>query len=319
MNPLDLHGPEFLLFYLFLIAVTVIALIILRRASEGGDAPKMNLADPYLIAYLRGGKNEALRVAVVSLVDRGLLVAQGHTLTRAEHATTEAVRHPIEKCLLENFATSGEASTIFDDVRLEATCAPYREKLEKQGLLPDTSVVKARYVRLIWALLLLEGLGTAKILVALSRGRYNIGFLVVLMIAAIIVAALVSFPRLTARGAAMLEDLESLYAGLKDRAYTIRSGGATADAVMLAGVFGISALDNPEFAFTQTLFPRAMRSPATSSWGSSWGSSCSSSCGSSCGSSSDSSGGSSCGSGGSSCGSSCGGGGCGGGCGGCGS
>src|SRR5437588_12837497 len=99
MNPLDLRGPEFLLFYLFLIALTPIALMILRRAAEAGDAPKMELADPYLIAYLRGGENETLRVAIVSLIDRGLLVANGTTITRANQAAANAVRRPIEKLL----------------------------------------------------------------------------------------------------------------------------------------------------------------------------------------------------------------------------
>lgn len=292
MNPLDLRGPEFLLFYLVLIAITVAALIILRRAAESGDIPKADLADPYLIAYLRGGSNEALRVALVSLVDRGLLTVDGTLIGRAKHATPDTVRRSIEKRLLEKFQGQGEAKIIFSDMMLKEACEPYRAKLKALGLLPDASAVKARWMRFIWALLLLEGLGAVKIAVALARGRTNIEFLVILMIVAIIIAAVVSFPRLTVRGAAMLEDIKTLYAGLKERAAMIHPGGATAEAVMLAAVFGVGALAGDGFAYTQTIFPQATSSSGASS------------CGSSCGSSG---------------GSSCGGGGCGGGCGGCGS
>ena len=73
MNPFDLRGPEFLLFYFCFSLVVIFALAILRRRAESGPAPKIDLGDPYLIAYLRGGEHEALRVAVISLVDRGML------------------------------------------------------------------------------------------------------------------------------------------------------------------------------------------------------------------------------------------------------
>src|SRR6266545_2898404 len=103
MNPVDLRGPEFLLFYLILMVMTAAALVILRRAAESGAAPKTDLADPYLIAYLRGGANEALRVALISLIDRGLLTVDGKLVGRAKHATSDAVRRPIEKRLIEKY------------------------------------------------------------------------------------------------------------------------------------------------------------------------------------------------------------------------
>ena len=59
-----------------------------------------------LIAYLRGGANEALRVAMVSLVDRKLLKADGTTLKTRGHVTADPVRHPVEKALIEHFKTA---------------------------------------------------------------------------------------------------------------------------------------------------------------------------------------------------------------------
>src|SRR6185503_19282142 len=62
VNPFDLTGPEFLIFYLGLAAVVIGVQFLWRRQSESRNALKIDLADPYLIASLRGGDNEVIRV-----------------------------------------------------------------------------------------------------------------------------------------------------------------------------------------------------------------------------------------------------------------
>ncbi len=291
VNPFDLPGPEFLVFYLILATAVIVALVFLRRAAESDNAPKIDLSDPLLIAYLRGGENELLRVAIVSLIDRGLLIVNGTQIKRADNVVPGSVRRAVEKALLEKFATPGEANSIFNDPTLKLACEPYHETLKRNLLLPDDSVGHARLTRFMVAFLVLAGVGGIKVLVALERGRTNVIFLIILTVVALVIAGKVSFPRLTARGAALLSDVQTLYAGLKERASFIRPGGETIEPMMLAAAFGVGALAGDGFGYTKTLFPRAQSSTYTSS------------CGSSCGSSS---------------GSSCGGGGCGGGCGGCG-
>jgi uncharacterized protein (TIGR04222 family) len=210
------------------------------------------------------------------------------------------VRRPIEKELLHRFKRADEATAIFEDARLRATCKPFEQTLKNAGLLPNEQIHSSRMTRLLIACAMLGGAGVIKVLVALSRGRTNIWFLVVLMVVAIVIAIKISFPRLTESGKAMIADLQNLYSGLKDRAPLLQTGGATIEPMMLAAVFGVGALAGPSFAYTHALFPRATANQQTGS---------SSSCGSSCNSVS-------CGS--SDGGSGCGGGGCGGGCGGCG-
>src|SRR5262249_61449642 len=95
MNPFDLRGPEFLLFYLCFSLVVIIAIDFLRRRAESGASPKIDLGDPYLIAYLRGGESEAFRVAVISLVDRGILGIGDQFSRRAAHVTSVMVDHPL--------------------------------------------------------------------------------------------------------------------------------------------------------------------------------------------------------------------------------
>src|SRR5688500_3770156 len=86
MNPLDLRGPEFLLFYTLFSGLVIALAAAVRRVRESRatsiEPPRKVIFDiegragathPYMIACLRGGKNELVRVAAVSLVDRGLL------------------------------------------------------------------------------------------------------------------------------------------------------------------------------------------------------------------------------------------------------
>jgi uncharacterized protein (TIGR04222 family) len=298
MNPFDLRGPEFLLFYIILSAIAIGLLALARHMSESTMSPRMDLGDPYLIAYLRGGKDEVLRVAIISLVDRRLLSANGSKIKRAKKATPDSVRKPLDRAILEKFPNKAEAASVFQDSSLGSIAEQYREPLKALRIIPDEAVTSARTMRFLIALFFLIGVGGIKIVIALERGRTNIFFLIVLMILFVLVARKVAFPRLTRLGADVLKDVQSLYGDLKRRAASIRPGGATIEAAMLAAVFGVGALPGDSFAFTRGLFPKAQGSSGTGH-GSSSGS-----CGSSCGSSG---------------GSSCGGGGCGGGCGGCGS
>ncbi len=313
MNPFDQSGPEFLLFYLFFSLVVIIAIVFLRRRAESGPSPRIDLGDPYLIAYLRGRENEALRVAVVTLVDRGLLVMDENSVHRADHVTLEMAKNPIEYEVLKKFSYPDKAASVFKDDDLKTVFQQYRLKLEDAGLIPNNEVRLARIKRLLLALGALGVVGLIKIQIGLSQER-PVGFLVVMMIITMVIAAFFSFPRLTALGEATLADVTNLYSGLKERVHSYSQGSSPAELAMYAAVFGIGALAATPYGYAQTLFPRANNSSFLgSACGSSCGSSFSSSDGgSSCSSSSDS--GSSCGSssgGGSSCG--------GGGCGGCGS
>jgi hypothetical protein len=171
--------------------------------------------------------------------------------------------------------------------------------------MPDAAARSARLRRLLLGLTALGVVGVIKIQIGISLER-PVGFLVVMMIIAMAVAAAISFPRLTARGKATLEDITNLYSGLRTQVNPFGPGSASAELAMCAAVFGAGALASTPFAYAEDPFRRA---------------SSSASCGTSCGavdsssSCSSSDGGSSCG-GSSDGGSGCGGGG---GCGGCGS
>jgi uncharacterized protein (TIGR04222 family) len=290
MNPFDLRGPEFLAFYLVLGLATLFVLWLLRRGGEA-DATSRAMLDDYVdIAYLRGGPHEAMRVATLNLINRGLLEVHGDDrLQTADKSAARTVSKPIERRILAKFQESAKASVIFSDAALKDVAATDSEpNLVRLGLLPDSARKARRLTMFGLGVFVLAAVAMTKIAVALARGRTNILFLI--LEAAIFgwLVFKVTHPFRTPAGDALLSDLRTLFAGLKERARSLVPGSETQDFALLTAVFGMAAIPS-QFPRMKRLFPKA---------------------------SSDSSSSSGCGS---SCGSSCGGGGCGGGCGGCGS
>ena len=273
MNPFDLSGPSFLVFYICVALIVVIALKLVIDGAEGGAPPALPLSDPYQIAWLRGGTPEAARIAVLSLTDRGLLAVSGDNLVNSSHAQP-VVREPIESVILARCRPFGTAATaVLGDPGVERACAPYRARLERLQLMPDAAMRAQRYRGFTIASAILFGIALAKIVIAFGRNRYNVGFLLILTAIALgLVWLLIHRPR-THLGNRMLKDLKRLFRALRQRAATIRAGAMTSDAMLLAAVFGISALPATGFAD----FLRVYKKAASSGGG------CGSSCGSGCG------------------------------------
>src|SRR5688572_28745437 len=201
MNPFNLPGPEFLLLYFCFSLVAVIAMVVLRNRAESGGAPKMDLADPYLIAYLRGGENETLRVAVISILDRGMLAQEGRTIRSAEPLPAVVDPTSLDYAILKKFQVPATAASVFKDRNLTYLLKSYNEKLQLAGLLPNSEIRGARWRRLLITILALGTVGMIKVIKGLSLGK-SVSLLIILMLAAMVIASVLSFPRLTARGKA---------------------------------------------------------------------------------------------------------------------
>jgi uncharacterized protein (TIGR04222 family) len=295
MNPFDFRGPAFLLFYVVLSTVVIVAARLVRRVIESGPVPRLGEVDPYLIAHLRGGADEALRVTTISLLDRGLLVADGACLV-AQEGAVDRVRRPIERAVLTDLEPPGYVShLLYTRSRPRAACEALADELRRHRLLPDAGQLRARWLLGLGAVAMLWWVAYHKIEIAISRGRYNIGFLIVLALAVPFVVAMAIRARRTTRGERMIEDLQALFAGLRARAHELPPGGATNEVALLAGIFGVTALYGAPFAQAQMLFPTGRAANAGSSSGTShdtsWSTSSCSSGGSSCGGGGDGGGG----------------------------
>jgi uncharacterized protein (TIGR04222 family) len=240
LNPLDFTGPEFLVFF------PVYALSIwgaqewAQRCLEESDAPLPRLTDPYAIGYLRAGAKGALQVAVVSLVQRGLLLVAGDQLVRESQTAPEGI-NPLEGAVLEAASARQKPLELVRDPRIVGCCLrTIKPQLLNDFLIPD----ERQKIRRRWigagAVALVLGLALVKILVALSRGRTNIGFLIV-------ESALLTLPPLhtmrrvpTQKGTEVLNSLAGLFGHLRRRPDSWL-GLEQPELVMLTAVFGTSA------------------------------------------------------------------------------
>src|SRR5271166_3776439 len=260
MNPFDLSGPPFLLIYIGLAAIVLIAAKLAIDAAEEGAPPSLPLGDPYHIAWLRGGTPEAARIAVLALTDRGLLAVSGENLMNLASAQS-FIQHPVERAILARCAQSGTAATAFlNDPGVERACAPYQAQSEQLHLIPDAAMRARRYRWFGFAAVFLLGVAVLKIEIAFGRGRYNVAFLIILALISLLVVWRLARRRRTSLGNRVLKDLRRLFAALRQRAATIRPRSMTSDTVLLAAVFGLSALPATGFASILGVYKKAASS-----------------------------------------------------------
>lgn len=313
LNPFDLRGPEFLAFFVALSIVAFIVCIVWQRSIDArGPAVDENATakeiaqDPYQIAYLRAGLNEVIRVAVVALVDRGLLIASAKDVKTSAPDAVDKARRPLDKAILLRFLKPASASTLFSDEVVVGEADTVGEPLRAKRLLRDATVQSERKFVINTVTLFIWAVAITKLGIALSRGRTNVGYLILLTIIVTIFLRATQQKGRTARGERILAKIGAYFSGLKARAKSIPVAEGAPEMTFLAAAYGLSVLPTD---MTQIMLPLDLTPPrqaaAANNSGSSCGfttSSCGSSSGSSCGSSSSCSGGSSCGGGGGGCG-----------------
>jgi uncharacterized protein (TIGR04222 family) len=296
MFPLDLPGPQFLVFYGLFAAAVIAVLHFVRRQHESFSLPQIDLKDlkdPFLFACLRGGPREVACIATLGLIDRGILQISDRIVRRSPDAGPHLVGRRIEKQVLFHFDRDAELFSIMKERSvLAVAAAEYEGELRRHRLIPDDEMRRARRRFMLAASACLIAVGGAKLLVALGAGRSNVLFLIVMMAIAVAVVWKVGSPYRATVGDSYLASIRSMFSGLRNRVSSIRPGSGSRELLWLTSLFGVSVLPTAAFPFV-THFKRNTTSG--------------SGCGSSCGSAGGAGGG---------CG---GGGGGGGGCGGCGS
>lgn len=309
LSPLELRGPEFLLFYVMVGIPAILVALGLRwylQQPARGTVLSFDELHAYETAYLAGGASRAINAAITNLVQQGYLEPasnQSRSLTIVKDCLD--CTHPLERAIGQAVQVDGEISAVRLSV-VDATRA-IREQLQKLGLLvTDAQADRAKWLPSLVVLSVLL-LGLSKIAVGLSRGR-PVGILVVLclMVGAIAIFWTGTRPHRSRYGNQVLEKLQQRYSNLRANVAANYSAEKAAELTLAVALFDVVILANTPLTNLQRLLvPPVSRGSgcSTSSGCSSGGCSTSSGCGGSSGCS-----------GGSGCGSSCGGG-----CGGCGS
>ena len=203
----DLYGPYFLVFYAIAIGVVVVVCYkSVRDVDKTGDMDLPTVSakiDPYEIAYLRGAENEVARVAIASLIQRGVLQITEEKQRLATIKKIALAREPvagevtgIEARILgwrgfpaapaDLFKLGGLASMIWDEY-----ASGYESDLNEQHFLAPSEMPECG-VRLWWiGSAMILGLGGYKLAVALANGHSNVVFLCLIGIVGLV--ALLSY------------------------------------------------------------------------------------------------------------------------------
>lgn len=296
-NPFNLPGPEFLLFFLALTALVMGLVYFSRPQGEQSLSFGHDLAnDKFDIAYLQGGPDHTLQVAILGLIDRKLLEVHGTKVKTADSTGEDKVRWNLEKVILRKCKRLEETSSLFSDADVQEEVEIIGDRLRKMGLLLSDEQKSLQKRHRHWAILFLWGVAVIKFFIALSRHHFNILFLFILLVMATIFLILITRMVRTTLGEQKLKELRAAFSSLYARRKQLPLHGYTHELTLLAALYGLSVLPTPALQMVKPL-----RFHQTSTSGCSGGCSIGASC-----------------TGASSCsGGSCGGG-CGGGCGGCG-
>jgi len=242
MFPFNLPGEVFIVFYVLAAVVAVgCATLAAREASAAAPSRLPLLTDPYDIAFVRARSDEVVRVAVLSLIDRGLIEwnATDDTIVATRWAEAAQPKHLVEREILAVVREPTPARALLG-ARLDASVeSAVRAPLERAGHLENRFPDMLREPRLLAAWLGVTALAAAKIVVALAHLRFNVLFL----LAAWVVATLwlVKGGQPTA-GKVVLHHLGILLANLRHRAASLVPGRATNELALVAATFGFDAV-----------------------------------------------------------------------------
>ncbi|MGK5055951.1 TIGR04222 domain-containing membrane protein [Janthinobacterium sp. LB2P49] len=291
-NPFDWSGPWFLLAYLLfgvLVYYSVRELLI-RRELRNPHAQLSLADDPYRIAFLRGGALEAVKIAAIVLVDRGLLRADGPLLETASADSLRFASHDIERDVLRLYlGRQGHSKELAVQAEMLPSCRAYLDTLTQQELLVGPPLLLRRE-RITWAAhYLLLTVAAVKAVIAISRQHYNLLFLALLLAIFLLMLRGLRTQSTSWSAQRLLTDLRMLFGRLNMRASRLQAGNSSADMALLAAIFGIGALPPSVYAYVAELYPVPRQntgsdsSSGDSSGSSSGGDGGGSSCGSGCG------------------------------------
>jgi uncharacterized protein (TIGR04222 family) len=273
VNPLDLPGPAFLAFYVVALVVAHFAgkgLVRLCRSDRAEDAPLPAALAPSEAAYLAGGTERAIDMALVRLLRHQLI---GVKAGGGGFEVRQPLPTPANELQQEVYREIGRGNGDVAQLRrLRGTAlARTRVRLANEGLLLQGASAEAMCVRIAKGVpfAAVIALGGMKIMVGIARHR-PVAFLVVLVLVSLGILALklFSLPLRAARGERALQNLHRRNAALQIAA---RRRGAELDdgSLMLAvALFGTQVLANGEFAWMQEGFVTRQSTSSDSSGGS---------------------------------------------------
>jgi uncharacterized protein (TIGR04222 family) len=270
VNPIDaLSGPEFLIvFGVYCTIVVALAAWAVHREDPGTRIvmPPATQADPFEIAYLRGGTNDVLRLTIFELVREGYLKLDSSKAGADPDIVSQMALHPeldrlprTWRTVFDFFTTPRDPGDIFrSPVRAEIddACAPYKARLESEHLLAVDATRRAAWPVRIGALISLLTPAVYRLTTSAIHHHRNVIFLILMTIAAVVALAVATrVRRVTARGRRFLHDLRTAYRPASSAGGAFTAAAATLP--LLVAVNGTAALAGTPYAGMNTMFARS--------------------------------------------------------------
>lgn len=209
-------GPQFLLIYLVLLAVTVLGVVLTRRWMLAGDGAAVPARlDLYELAELNGGGALVATTAVSNLLRKGGLTSSSRRRSQPARLVAGTApgpqAHPVEWAMYQQVAASPNRRLRDVQAALEQApaLAAVRERLRLGGLAPTPEQRARCRAAVLWFVPLLA-LGVARVAAGRANGR-PVGFLVALLVVTVVVAArfLLRVPDATELGRRTLKRLRA--------------------------------------------------------------------------------------------------------------
>jgi uncharacterized protein (TIGR04222 family) len=272
MNPItDFNAREFLTFYaLFILAVLMVRSWFDWQSDQTLDDTwtPPGKANPYDVAYLRGGVDELARVAIVGLAERGFLDVRARTIGQATGHPNPATLTALERSVFDFFEPERTVRDIEKAglrVRVNPHVLSYEERLQSQQLLSPPNVIHAARRSAFLGAAAIVVVGFARFLVALERHR-PAGFLIAMGIVGAIVVGWPSIGRLSRRGKAYLNSLRGAASSFNAR----DAGEPDTTLLMSSALFGMTALSGSPHEDLGEMFTRQKANADSSGGAGGW-------------------------------------------------
>jgi uncharacterized protein (TIGR04222 family) len=293
----NMHGSDFLVLYGCVITITFFVSARLVQPTKNQALPLIPTApDPYEIAYLHSEARGVVKVAVIDLIQQSYLEITENSIKQAKNHPDLSNLTPIQREAFDWFSTPRTPITTVSLLteHIQPHCTVYQQQLQNEQLLNSEQIKAKKWQIALIGTLIIVGLGSFKLIVALIHGRHNVGYLILMGILSLYFLWSICkvAQRRTCLGEAYLKQLKETFFQLKQRVKTVVA--SEVDYNLVVALFGFDALAGTHYDYFQKILSPVIttRTSSTSDSGGGCGGGCSS--GSSCG------------------------GGCGGGCGGCG-
>ena len=242
MFPFNLKGPEFLVFFLLLAIILGVLARTLRREWDPIRLKEGAVQDPFLLAFLCGGRRHLLRVAVLLLIDRQKLQVNNNLLRTVSGDSCEETELPLNQAILECNLIAGSASRLFENSKVLKCADEIEKQLMALQLLPDQELRGRRFNLFFGLAFTMLSISLIKIVVALNQGHKNIIILVILSVIIPIIFYKICCPFHTEAGSKAVAHAKKLFVGLYARRKSLALHSPTQDLVILASVYSISSL-----------------------------------------------------------------------------